>query len=117
MSNKQLNTRMQQKIDTYENWSKATNFFPLKGELIIYTTDENGNEKIGFKVGTGDETKNVHQLDFISFSEAAAIAEGVVRYDLNQEITEEQKSQARQNIGASSIQFIAWEEEDNGIIS
>lgn len=113
MSNKQFNARMQQKIDTYENWSKATNFIPLKGELIIYTTDENGNEKIGFKVGTGEEGKNVHQLDFISFSE-----EGVVRYDLNQEkITEEQKSQARQNIGASSIQFITWEEEDNGIIS
>lgn len=113
MSNKQLNARMQQKIDTYENWSKATNFIPLKGELIIYTTDENGNEKIGFKVGTGEEGKNVHQLDFISFPE-----EGVVRYDLKQEkITEEQKSQARQNIGASSIQFIAWEEEDNGIIS
>lgn len=109
MSNKQLNARMQQKIDTYENWSKATNFIPLKGELIIYTTDENGNEKIGFKVGTGEEGKNVHQLDFVS--------EGVVRYDLNQKITEEQKSQARQNIGASSIQFITWEEEDNGIIS
>ena len=119
MSNKQFNARMQQKIDTYNNWSKATNFIPLKGELIIYTTDENGNEKIGFKVGTGDETKNVHQLDFISFSEAAAIAEGVVRYDLNQNLTEDQKVIARNNIGAgsSSVQFITWEEEDNGIIS
>lgn len=113
MNNKSINARMQQKIDTYENWSKATNFIPLKGELIIYTTDENGNEKIGFKVGTGDETKNVHQLDFISFSEAAAIAEGIVRYDLIQEnITEEEKAIARENIGASSIQFITWEEDD-----
>ena len=67
-----FNARMQQKIDTYENWSKATNFIPLKGELIIYTTDENGNEKIGFKVGTGEQDKNVHQLDFVSLSEAAA---------------------------------------------
>ena len=66
MSNKPINARMQQKIDTYDNWSKATNFIPLKGELIIYTTDENGNEKIGFKVGTGELDKNVHQLDFIS---------------------------------------------------
>ena len=63
---RKLNARMQQKIDTYENWSKATNFIPLKGELIIYTTDENGNEKIGFKIGTGELDKNVHQLDFIS---------------------------------------------------
>lgn len=68
-----FNARMQQKIDTYENWSKATNFIPLKGELIIYTTDENGNEKIGFKVGTGEPGKNIHQLDFISFDEASAV--------------------------------------------
>lgn len=108
MSNKPINARMQQKIDTYENWSKATNFIPLKGELIIYTTDENGNEKIGFKVGTGEEGKNVHQLDFISLSEAAA----AVRYDLKQNLTEEEKIQARDNINASSVQFITWEEDD-----
>ena len=77
MSNKQFNARMQQKIDTYENWSKATNFIPLKGELIIYTTDENGNEKIGFKVGTGEPDKNVHQLDFISLGEAAAAVDEI----------------------------------------
>lgn len=62
MSNKQINTRMQQKIDTYENWSKATNFIPLEGEVIVYTTDEDGNEKINFKVGTGE--LNVNQLNF-----------------------------------------------------
>lgn len=67
MDKKQFNARIQHKIDTYANWEKATNFIPLKGELIIYTTDENGNEKIDFKVGTGEEGKNVHQLDFVSF--------------------------------------------------
>ena len=77
MNNKSINARMQQKIDTYENWSKATNFIPLKGELIIYTTDENGNEKIGFKVGTGEPDKNVHQLDFISLGEAAAAVDEI----------------------------------------
>ena len=112
MSNKQFNARMQQKIDTYENWSKATNFIPLKGELIIYTTDENGNEKIGFKVGTGEPDKNVHQLDFISLGEAAAAVDGSVRYDLIQKITEENKVIARNNIDATSVQFIAWEEDD-----
>ena len=111
MSNKQFNARMQQKIDTYDNWSKATNFIPLKGELIIYTTDENGNEKIGFKVGTGEPDKNVHQLDFISFFD---LNQGIVRYDLNQTITEDEQLQARKNIGASSVQFITWEEFDNG---
>lgn len=112
MSNKILNARFQHKIDTYENWSKATNFIPLKGELIIYTTDENGNEKIGFKVGTGEEGKNVHQLDFISLSEAAAAVEGAVRYDLKQNLTDEEKIQARENVNASSVQFITWEEND-----
>lgn len=104
--------RFQHKIDTYENWAKATNFIPLKGELIIYTTDENGNEKIGFKVGTGEPDKNVHQLDFISLGEAAAAVDGSVRYDLIQEITEENKVIARNNIDATSVQFIAWEEDD-----
>ena len=75
MDKKQFNARIKHKIDTYANWEKATNFIPLKGELIIYTTDENGNEKIGFKVGTGEPDKNVHQLDFISLSETAAITE------------------------------------------
>ncbi len=115
MSNKQFNARMQQKIDTYENWSKATNFIPLKGELIIYTTDENGNEKIGFKVGTGEEGKNVHQLDFVSLGEITSEIDGsgAVRYDLKQTLTEPQKALAKENIGASSIQFITWEENDS----
>ena len=112
MSNKILNARFQHKIDTYENWSKATNFIPLKGELIIYTTNEAGDEQIGFKVGTGEPDKNVHQLDFISLGEAAAAVDGSVRYDLIQEITEENKVIARNNIDATSVQFIAWEEDD-----
>jgi len=29
--------RMQQKSDTSENWAKAINFCPLKGEVIVYT--------------------------------------------------------------------------------
>ena len=50
MSNKQLFTRMQQKIDTYENWSKAENFTPLKGEIIVYTTNETGGTEIKLKI-------------------------------------------------------------------
>ena len=56
---RQFNTRVLHKIDTYQNWEKATGFYPLKGELIIYTTDKAGNEKIGFKIGTGELDKNV----------------------------------------------------------
>ena len=59
---KKINVRTQHKIDTYENWSKAENFVPLKGELIIYTTDENGNEIVKLKIGDGETV--VHSLPF-----------------------------------------------------
>ena len=61
---KEFNTRVKHKIDTYENWSKATNFIPLRGELIVYSTDEWGENKIGFK--TGDGVTTVVNLPFIS---------------------------------------------------
>lgn len=61
---KVLNTRIQHKIDTYAHWELAKNFIPLEGELIIYTTDEYGNEKIGLKVGDGK--KKLEKLDFIN---------------------------------------------------
>ena len=54
MKEKQIKARVQHKVDTWENWGKAENFIPLKGELIIYTTDENGNAKTQFKIGDGE---------------------------------------------------------------
>lgn len=120
MGKQQLNARVQHKIDTYENWLKAINFTPLHGELIIYTTDEFGDKKIGLKIGDG-ETK-VNDLDFISSAappvespenpDGTVSVTGAVRYDLTQNLTEGQKSLARKNIGASSVQFITWEEND-----
>ena len=59
---KQFNTRIQHKIDTYENWSKAENFKPLKGELIIYTTDEKGTATVKLKVGDGENY--INDLEF-----------------------------------------------------
>lgn len=60
MSNsKQVNSRIQQKIDTSENWSKALNFKPLQGEIIIYT-DLNR-----FKVGDGITL--VNDLPFFNY--------------------------------------------------
>ena len=63
MATKQFNTRVQHKIDTYEHWELAENFIPLKGELIIYTTDENGNANIQFKIGDGESY--VKDLKFV----------------------------------------------------
>jgi hypothetical protein len=62
MSNKILNARVQHKIDTWENWSKAENFIPLKGEIIIYTTNEKGEAETKIKIGDG--TTKVNDLEF-----------------------------------------------------
>ena len=32
---RKVKTRIQNKCDTPENWNKATNFVPLKGEVVI----------------------------------------------------------------------------------
>ena len=52
--------RIQQKADTSANWAKATNFIPLKGEIIIYT------DKNQFKIGDG--TTKVNELPFADLS-------------------------------------------------
>lgn len=54
MGNKEFKTRITQKIDTPENWAKATNFSPLKGEIII----SKGQENTSFSVGDGETNVN-----------------------------------------------------------
>ena len=56
MANKLLKTRMQQKIDTSQNWAKATNFVPLKGEICIYSDLH--------RMKVGDGTTKIGDLDF-----------------------------------------------------
>ena len=57
MANKEIKTRIQNKNDTSENWIKAVNFVPLKGEIIIY------NDTLQFKIGDG--TSLLSQLEFV----------------------------------------------------
>lgn len=52
---KKLLSRIQNKHDTLENWNKATNFIPLKGEIIVY--DDIGKIKIGD--GEADQNGNI----------------------------------------------------------
>ena len=47
-----LKWRTQLKHDTSENWSKAVNFIPLDGEMIIYTDLKR------FKIGDGQTLVN-----------------------------------------------------------
>jgi hypothetical protein len=44
---KNINSRIQHKIDTTENWAKATGFIPKKGEIIVYQDDGKSSLKIG----------------------------------------------------------------------
>ena len=62
MANKNLDTRIINKHDTEENWSKA-NFIPKQGELIIYDKDDNYDIE-RFKIGDG--TTSVNNLPFRS---------------------------------------------------
>lgn len=57
--------RVSHKIDTEENWNKATNFTPLKGEFIIYDID---NNHVTTRLKIGDGVQTVTQLSFMSFS-------------------------------------------------
>lgn len=61
MSEKQLKTRFQLKIDTEENWSKAINFIPKKGEPIIYEPDSTNPQ---YRIKIGDGSTLVNSLDF-----------------------------------------------------
>lgn len=65
MANKTYQGRIVQKHDSSVNWAKATNFIPLKGEIIIYD-DLN-------KIKIGDGTTKVNDLDFINDNDALAI--------------------------------------------
>lgn len=65
MANKTYQGRIVQKHDSSANWAKATNFIPLKGEIIVYD-DLN-------KIKIGDGTTKVNDLDFINDNDALAI--------------------------------------------
>ena len=72
MSNKVFNGRIQQKHGTASEWSLATSFIPLDGELIVYDVD-NDNPSPRFKVGNGVD--KVNDLPFSDDDIWAAIEE------------------------------------------
>lgn len=62
MSEKFLNSRIINKHDSADNWSKATNFVPKQGELIVYDIDDNYNYE---RIKIGDGVQNVNVLPFV----------------------------------------------------
>ena len=87
MAEKNLKARIVHKHDVEANWLLATNFTPLKGELIVYDIDETHPYE---RIKIGDGVQNVNNLPFYN--------DGFVSYN-EQELTDEQKQQAQTNIG------------------
>lgn len=65
MANQIFQGRLVQKHDTKANWEKATNFIPLKGEIIVYDDLK--------KIKIGDGSTKVNDLDFIESSSSTTI--------------------------------------------
>ena len=63
MADKILNGRIQQKHDTEVNWTKAANFIPKVGEIIVYDVDANYSYE---RIKIGDGTRNVYNLPFVN---------------------------------------------------
>lgn len=74
MSERSLNTRIQNKIDTTANWAKATNFVPQKGEIIVYS--DGGGVGIP-KMKVGDGTTKVGSLKFIESDGSLSAARNI----------------------------------------
>lgn len=69
MVNKILKTRVQNKCDTAANWKLATNFKPLKGEIILYTDTKQ------MKVGDGNTL--VDALPFYPSGDVTAAGDNI----------------------------------------
>ena len=61
MAQQIVKTRVRQKHETSANWSAATGFKPLAGELIVYDADSTQ----GPRIKIGDETTTVTDLPFV----------------------------------------------------
>ena len=110
MATKQFNARIQHKIDTWENWSKAENFKPLLGEIIIYTTDENGNENVKIKIGDGETL-----ISDLPFAVGGSATDGPGLTQIQSDWTQEDSTALdyiRNKPTIPQIQFITWEDDD-----
>ena len=93
---KHLLGRIIHKHDIEENWDKATGFIPQQGEIIVYDIDDN-YEYERFKIGDGKTTVINLPFQKTNINDLKAVS-----YDIAQELTDEQKIQARANIGAGT---------------
>lgn len=69
---KRYKIRQAQKTDTAANWSRAKNFIPEKGEIVIYQEESQKSSKI--KIGNGED--KLESLEFIT-SESSGGSGGI----------------------------------------
>lgn len=79
MATNTVKARIQLKNDTEANWRKAEGFTPLKGEVIIYSTDDT-HPFCRLKVGNGET--NINDLPFIGGDSSGSETPGVLAHSL-----------------------------------
>ena len=108
---KEFLVKQQQIHDVEANWNKTINFIPLKGEIIIYTTNENGDPEVKIKIGDGET--NVRGLKFLAGSGSATGGTDIeaIQSDWAQEDTSA-LDYIKNKPTIPQIQFITWEDDD-----
>lgn len=91
-----INTRVQLKRDTTENWNNATGFIPLQGEVIIYTDYSSYEKEINgqmetilipnIKIGTGNSY--VQDLPFVDKETRDMLMEHINNLDIHTTLSE-----------------------------
>ena len=93
MEKRKFNARVQHKIDTYENWDKATKFPPLEGEIVIYTPDpKDPDDTRPVKIKVGDGKTFVGDLPFVETAAAGGAGGGAVTPQIQSDWLQENPS-------------------------
>lgn len=122
-----LNTRIQLKRDTTENWNNARGFIPLAGEVIIYTDYETKTYEVeeygetvtktvnipNIKIGTGNAY--VQDLAFVDEKTRDILMDHINNHDIHVTLQEKLFWDNKVNIDDSYAQ-IHQELEDETLI-
>lgn len=71
-----IKSRVVLKNDTFENWDKAQNFIPLKGEVIVYNSNSQ-NTPVKIKIGNGVYNPETNQIEGTTVTELPFITDNL----------------------------------------